>query len=161
MPHPVTLLPCEKVVVDRDGIPTLIALFENINLAPVPGKEIVEVPKETITFQQWAVFCEWEIAADELGLKAADQIFEIQFPDGSIAPIKGEIPFVFGNPGIHRNHQSIVGFPVGQEGTYHIRVWLEKDGKPISDVGTREMKVFHSIPTGKMGTEIFGQSPKP
>jgi len=159
MPRLVTLLPCEKVIVDRDGMPSLIALFENLNISPSPGQEIAEVPRETITFQQWTVFSEWWIGADELDLEAADQIFEIQFPDGSLAPVRGKIPFVFGNPGIHRNHQTIVGFPVGQEGTYTIRVWLEKDGKPISEIGTREMKVIHKIPPGATAMEVLGHSP--
>jgi hypothetical protein len=159
MPRLVTLLPCEKVIVDRDGVPSLVSLFENLNIAPAAG-QIVEVPKETITYQQWAVFSEWEISADELSLKAADQIFEIQFPDGSIAPLKGKIPFIFLNPGIHRNHQNIVGFPVGQQGVYLIRVWLEKDGKPISEIGTRQMKVTHNIPPGATAQEIYGQNPK-
>jgi hypothetical protein len=94
-------------------------------------------------------------------LKSADQIFEVQFPDGSIAPIRGAIPIVFGNPGIHRNHQNIIGFPVGQAGAYRVRVWLEKDGKPITDIGTRTLNVFHGIEPGKIGTPVFGQSLKP
>src|SRR5271163_573677 len=95
MPRLLTLLPCEKVIVDRDGIPSLIALFENLNIAPTQGQDIVEVPKETTTYQHWAVFSEWEISESELDLKQADQILEIQFPDGTTAPMRGKIPFVF------------------------------------------------------------------
>lgn len=159
MPRLLTLLPCEKVIVDRDGIPSLIALFENLNIAPTQGQDIAEVPKETITFQHWAVFSEWEISESELDLKQADQILEIQFPDGTTAPMRGKIPFVFNVAGTQRNHQDILGFPVGQEGTYHVRVWLEKDGKVISEVHTRKMKVIHKLPPEKRITETFGESP--
>jgi hypothetical protein len=159
MPRLITLLPCEKVIVDRDGMPSLISLFENLHIAPAAGEGIIEIPRETITYREWAVFCEWEVNADEVGM-TADQIFEMQFPDGTVAPIKGKIPFVFEKPGTHRNHQNIIGFPVGQEGAYTIRVWLEKDGKPISEIGTRQMNVVHKIPPGaKEVKSTYGQSP--
>jgi hypothetical protein len=158
MPRLITLLPCERVIVSREGIPSLISLFEDLNIAPSEGESIVEVPKETITFQHWAVFCEWEIGDDELDLKKADQILEMQYPDGSIAPIKGRLPFDLPRAGTFRNHQDIYGFPVGQEGAYTIRVWLEKDGKPVSEVGTRKMRVIHKIPAGARTTETLGRS---
>lgn len=159
MPRLITLIPCEKVIVDRDGIPSLISLFENIHISPAAGEDIIAIPKETITYREWAVFSEWEASADEVGLKA-DQIFELQFPDGSLAPIRGKLPFVFEKPGTHRNHQNILGFPVGQEGAYAIRVWLEKDGSRISEVSTRQLNVVHKIPHGaKEVKQLYGQSP--
>ncbi|MFZ0771323.1 MAG: hypothetical protein WCA49_06105 [Candidatus Sulfotelmatobacter sp.] len=160
MPRLVTLLPCEKVIVDRDGMPSLIALFEHINISVSQGEEIVEVPKETVTYHQWAVFSEWKVEEDEIAtVDAADQILEVQFPDGSVAPIKGRLRFVFNSAGIHRNHQNILGFPIGQQGTYKIRVWLEKDGKPISEIAIREMKVIHKLPPGVEPKQVFGASP--
>jgi hypothetical protein len=158
MPRLLTLLPCEKVIVDRDGIPSLIGLFEHLNIAPSEGQDVVEVPKETITFQHWAVFSEWEINESELHLKEVEQILEIQFPDGTIAPIRGKIPFIFNVAGTQRNHQDILGFPVGQEGSYRVRVWLEKHGEIVSEVGTREMKVIHKIPPEKRITQVIGES---
>jgi hypothetical protein len=158
MPRLLTLLPCEKVIVDRDGIPSLVSLFENLNIAPSQGENIVEVPKETVTLQHWAVFSEWEIGEDELDLKKADQILEIQFPDGSLAPMKGRLLFNFPNAGTFRSHQDILGFPVGQEGAYTIRVWLEKDGMPVSEVGTRKLRVIHKIPLGSRTIETIGRS---
>jgi hypothetical protein len=160
MPRLVTLLPCEKVIVDREGVPSLVALFENLNITPSEDENIATVPKETITYQHWAVFSEWEITPDELALKEADQVLEMHYPDGSAVPIRGRIQFLFENAGITRNHQNIVGFPVGQEGTYSIRVWLEKDGKPISEVGIRQMKVAHKIAPGKQTFPAFGRSPE-
>jgi hypothetical protein len=149
------------VIVDRDGVPSLIALFENINLTVSQGEQIVEVPKQTITYQHWAVFSEWKVEENEVELfgSTVQQILETQFPDGSIAPVKGKIPFIFGNAGTYRNHQDILGFPVGQEGSYHIRVWLERDDKPISEVGVREMKVIHQLQPGAKSHQIFGVSP--
>lgn len=153
-----TILPCEKVIVGRDDLPSLIALFEHLNIAPSEGQDVISVPKETITYQQWAVFSEWEIDESEVGLKDVVQIFELQFPDGTVAPLKGKIPFVFEVVGTVRNHQEIFGFPVGQEGFYTIRVWLEHEGKPISEVGTRKILVRHKLPPGKKTRPIIGES---
>jgi hypothetical protein len=157
----ITLLPCEKVIVDRQGMPSLISLFENLNVTPSEGEGIAEVPKQTITFTHWAVFAEWEITEEEVALREAQQVLELLYPDGSAVPIRGTIPFIFQSAGIARNHQDIYGFPVGQEGPYTIRVWLEKDGKPISEVGTRKMRVIHRIPPGAKTHPTMGHSSIP
>jgi hypothetical protein len=155
MPRIVNLLPCERVIVDRDGIPSLLSLFQNIQIEPSEGQGITEVPPNTITFKEWAVYSEWMADAQDVGLDAS-QILEVQYPDGSIAPIRGSIPFKFEKTGIQRNHQNIIGFPVGQEGTYTIRVWLELDGKAISEIGTYEMTVSHKISPGTQSRELLG-----
>lgn len=157
MPRLITLLPCERVIVDRDGMPSLIALFENLHITPSEGQGLAAVPKETVTFKSWAIFCEWEVTSEEITkFNTVDQIFEMEFPDGTTAPVKGKIPFVFQNAGTYRNHQNVFGFPVGQEGTYIIRVWLEKDGARVSDVGTRRMQVIHTLPPGVQPMTAFG-----
>jgi len=154
----ITLLPCEKVIVGRDDLPTLIALFEYLNIEPSAGQDIAAVPPETITFQRWAVFSEWEIEESEVALKEADQILELQFPDGTVAPLRGKTPFRWQMAGTVRNHQEVYGFPVGQEGWYTIRVWLEKDGKPISPIGTRKMRVMHKLPSDQKPSPVLGIS---
>jgi hypothetical protein len=158
MPHLVTLLPCEKVIVDREGMPSLIRLFQNINIALSEGQQLEQIPREAITYKEWALFTEWKIDDAEVGTKA-EQIFELMYPDNAIAPLKGRIPFDFKTPGIHRNHQNIIGFPIGQEGPYTIRVWLERGGQRISEIGTYQMHVVHKIPAGATTIEIWAQSP--
>jgi hypothetical protein len=141
----ITILPCEKVIVGRDNLPSLIALFEHINIALSEGQDVVEVPKDTITYQRWAVFSEWEIDEKEVELKKAEQVLELEYPDGSSAPVRGRIQFEWQVAGIVRNHQEIYGFPIGQEGWYTIRLWLERDGKRISNVGERKVRIIHKL----------------
>lgn len=156
-----TILPCEKVIVGRDNLPSLISLFEHINIALSEGQNVGEVPKETITYQRWAVFSEWEIEAKEVKLKNAEQVLELEYPDGSAAPLQGRIPFEWQVAGVVRNHQEIYGFPIGQEGWYIIRIWLEKNGKRISNIGERKVRIIHKIDSSHKSMPVLGVSPTP
>jgi len=151
------LLPCEKVIVDRAGMPSLIALFQNINVALSEGQDITEVPRSTITYKEWAVFSEWRPDPEDVGT-TAHQILEVEYPDGTMAPIRGKLPFSFENTGSHRSHQNILGFPVGHEGRYVIRVWLERDERAITPVSTYELFVSHTIPSGSVPRQVLGES---
>jgi len=144
------VLPCEKIIVDREGIPSLIALFQQVHAAPAGTRAdgtIAPIAPNTITTKEWAVFSEWKPEPDDVG-KQVKQVLELQYPDGTVSPVRGKVSFTFINEMPHRNQQNIVGFPIGQQGTYLLRVWLEKDGNRISDVTSYEMGVSHSIPAG-------------
>ncbi len=110
----------------------------------------VPIAPNTITAKEWAVFSEWKPEPDDIG-KQVNQVLELQYPDGTLSPVRGKVPFTFTNDRPHRNQQNIIGFPIGQEGNYTLRVWLEKDGNPISEVNSYEMAVSHSIPPGHQG----------
>src|SRR6266567_4409707 len=103
---------CEKVIIDQDGVPSLIGLFNKLSLTPPKDQEI---PKNAVAPKEWAVFSAWDTdPGDEL----KEHIFCIQM----FYPDKTQFGEVFKNKmKVELNKRSqvktvIPGFPVGQPG---------------------------------------------
>lgn len=122
-----------------DGDPTLqpvaslISLFNKIVLT-VPA-EAPDFPKNTVAPKEWAIYSAWDT---EPGDEQREYFLCIQmlYPDqtqfGDITRMR-----IIVTP-IHRRSQMIarvLGFPIGQQGFYTVRTWLEEHeqivGSPI------------------------------
>lgn len=146
MLKPYVCLACEKVIIAKDDVASLISLFSKIILHLPAGTEI---PKNAVAPSQWAVFSIWDI---EPGDENREYVLctQMLYPDGTQFAdiVKQNMPIQAG-----KRCQMIaqfVGFPIGQSGDYTVRTWIEE----------KEHKVFG--PTDfKLGVELIHQEPEP
>lgn len=120
---------CEKVIIDQDGVASLIGLFNKLIIAPPKDQEI---PKNAVAPKQWEVFAVWDTdPGDEL--RGYVFCMQVLYPDKSqFAEI------IRTKMNIERNKRSQVrnvvpGFPVGQPGFYTVRTWIEEGNKMVGE----------------------------
>jgi len=118
---------CEKVIVSSDLDVSLITLFDKLTVEIAAG---IEIPANLVAAKEWVVFSKWlPEAGDEV--KEYVHCFQMMYPDQS----------PFGNVirqklKIEQNKQAqnimkMVGFPIGQQGSYTVRIWIEQGDKPV------------------------------
>jgi hypothetical protein len=127
MPRLQVFTACEKVIVDAKGIPSLINLFQrmDVQLQDVP------LPKDTIVPGRWAIFCSWQLSPEELG-KDFIQHTRVNKPDGTVfsefnQPFKLESELDLQC----RTYVDIHGMPIGQHGRIEIVTWIEGNEKDL------------------------------
>ncbi len=135
---------CEKVIIDQDGVASLIGLFNKLTLTPQKNQEI---PRNAVAPKEWAVFSAWDT---EPGDELKEYLFCLQI----LYPDKSQFAEIFKNKmKVELNKRSqvktmIPGFPVGQPGFYTVRNWIEESNKMVA--GPIEFK---------MEVEILKQEP--
>lgn len=139
MPRVLFFLPCEKLIVDELGNPTLICVMESVDVEVPKDRSI---PENAFSSKEWDVVALWYPGPGDEG-KKFKQRFEFVSPDGQ-SLMKSEISFEIGK-GSHRNKVHINGFPVGKPGIYQAKLWLDIEGeKPTTDpVATYPIRVVH------------------
>lgn len=134
------LLPCEKIIRDAVGGPSLIATFQEINFQfPLN----VKLPTNAVVPKEWAIFAVWQISDTEMQ-NAYSQHLEINWPDGS-AFVKQALTVAADKPDWITAIMNIGVFPAGQPGKLAIRVWMESDGERIGDAVETFVKVNHDV----------------
>jgi hypothetical protein len=122
MPQLSVLVACEKVIVDRVGVPSLISIFQRMNVQ----LQMPEQPPHNATIPiTWAVFVLWQHSEDELDKEFIQRV-EVDAPDGKnfiSAETKFKITDVDDRQS--KNHIIINGLPVWAEGFVTVKVWLE------------------------------------
>jgi hypothetical protein len=115
------LAACEKVIVDRQGLPSLISIFQRINVPmqkePFPENALVPFP--------WVIFALWQHTDDELN-KDFIQHTEVITPDGKMfAKMQTKFKITEADDRQSKNHIVVNGIPVWAEGFITVNVWLE------------------------------------
>lgn len=123
MLKPVLCVVCEKVLVTKEEVASLIGLFSKIFLQYPPETQI---PKDAVTPKEWCVFSSWDPEPID---EQAEYIVctEFLYPDQSRF---GELIRTKVDVQPNKRSQVVVGlngFPVGQFGEYTIRTWVEKN----------------------------------
>ncbi len=131
MPKLLLFVPCEKLIVDENGNPTLVSLLQNIGLQ-IKGDS--SVPEDAIAPREWDIVTLWEPAEGEENAKVVQRL-DIEYPNGKLFSTSSRIEFVL-EKRTHRNKIHINGFPVGIAGRYTLKLWLESltpgvDGHPL------------------------------
>ena len=121
MPKLLAVLVCEKVIVDQQQVPSLIGVFQRINVQLLDAP----LPENAVTPMKWAVFALWEHTKDEQG-KTFIQRLQVLKPDGSTF-IDNSQPFQVRDPDFlqSKNTAEIFGIPADKEGEIKVRVWIE------------------------------------
>jgi hypothetical protein len=135
MLKPYVFVACEKVIIAKDEVASLIGLFSKIILTVPPGTDI---SANAVTPKEWAVFSIWEV---EPGDEKREYILctQILYPDQS----------PYGEINRHKiriepNKRTQVtlqfnGMPIGQMGLYSVRSWIEEKQEKV--FGPLEFKI--------------------
>jgi hypothetical protein len=132
---PYIFLACEKTILGKDDVVSLIALFTKI-VINVSGK--VEIPENAIAPKEWSIFSMWNL---EPGDESRDCMIctEILYPDQSPFSAIPKSKMVLQAGRKAQVGLQVQGFPIGQEGLYTVRTWIEEKQKIIA--GPIEFKV--------------------
>jgi hypothetical protein len=128
MPTLVLATVCEKVILDANGVPSLISLFSQFNVVVVQG---VTLPSNAVAPHDWATFYSWQGTLDEVGLEY-EQILEVTGPDGTLSVPPQTIKFTFTSD---RLRQHVIGnsqgIPIGKAGIVTVTSRVEHRGQII------------------------------
>jgi len=129
MPKLTILAVCEKFIIDRTELPSLINIFQNLDLQ-LTGEPM---PENAVTPLKWSVFTLWQHTPEERD-KEYVQHLEIIAPKGEKF-IEGTTRFMVTGP---RDLQSKIGsefqvLPISDEGFITVRVWLADSPEAISE----------------------------
>lgn len=136
MLKPYVCVACEKVILAKDDIPTLVSLFSKIVVQAIQNAP--EIPASAVIPTQWAVFSMWDAEpGDELKeyMICTQMLYPDKSPFGSVARIKLNVE-------AKKRSQSVMqfnGFPVGQIGLYTINTWIEENQQKV--FGPIEFKI--------------------
>ncbi|HUY13265.1 MAG TPA: hypothetical protein VMX16_06505 [Terriglobia bacterium] len=139
MLRPYICAACEKVIIDKDDVASLISVFSKITVT-VPSE--ADIPKNAVAPKEWAVFSLWDTdLGDEL--KEYALCMQVLYPDqtqfSEVTKIKMKI-----EP--NKRSQVVVrmlGFPIGQVGRYTINTWIEENQQRV--FGPIEFKIGFEI----------------
>lgn len=141
MPALYAFVACEKIILDKNDVASLISLF-TIVTATVPA----DVPPNAAIPKEWAIFSSWDCEEGDEG-KEYIQHVEILHPDGSIFLVVPDAKFTL-EPG--RKHQilnPVLGLPIGQQGDCKVNMWLEQNGETVFRARPIALQVKHAIPS--------------
>jgi len=128
MLKPYVFAVCEKVVIDSNGVASLISLFNQIEAQIPSGAQ--PIPANAVVPMSWFIFTSWEHEPEDAG-KEFTEIVQILYPDNSLFQ---EHPYKF-KPESGKTHYQVnlgvPGFPIGQEGAYQVKMRLEQDGNKL------------------------------
>ena len=154
MPRLGSFLICEKIIIDQQQKPSVISVFQSLSAIVPEGQTI---PKDTLGFNPWAIFCEWFFTDEDIN-KKVEQVVEVLQPDGSPAPINGRVTFTqFAKDGQGtRSYVNLFGMPISQPGFITVNVWIELDSKKATDVFPYRIKIEHTsqVPMPNDGGQI-------
>jgi hypothetical protein len=130
MLKPYVCVACEKVILATpDNVPSLIGLFSKI-VASIPVGS--DVPANAVVPKEWAIYSAWDPEPGDED-REYNLCVQILYPDetqfGDIW--KNKIKVETGKRS--QVTAQILGFPIGQQGFYTIRVWLEQNGPKVSE----------------------------
>src|SRR5208282_3120547 len=125
--RPQALCTCEKVIVDKREVHSLINLIHNVEI-----EASADMPKNAVGPNQWCIFTMWVPSSEDVGRKF-EQAYQVYWPDGGKF-FEGRFEFTQENEEIQQITFGLIGFPVGQPGRLRIITWLDRDGHRISDI---------------------------
>ncbi len=127
MLKPFICVPCDRVIISKEDVPSLIGLFSKI-IVTVP--EQIELPVDAASPKDWVVFSQWDP-------EAGDEQKEYVICTQVLYPEKrqfGEVVKVKLNVEAHKRSQVVVQFnvfPIGQAGEYVVRTWIEEQERVV------------------------------
>src|ERR1039457_2108097 len=116
-------LPCEMIITDAKGTPSLITIITAVEVGPIPAEGL---PVNAVGPTPWWVYTLWEGDESDKGIENVQKIV-IYWPDGKELT-NNATTFKIGAPEKpllkHSITSQFLGFPLGQQGDVKIRIWI-------------------------------------
>lgn len=134
------VLPCETLLLDKDEVASFINCFESVN---VEGNKPEDMADNAALPKAWTVVTLWrrEVGLDEP--RECESRVDLHGPNGK-SVMGGSVKFTVSDEYLnYRNTVSFPAFPIGQQGTYSLKVsrriapesdWVEVFSYPIDVV---------------------------
>jgi hypothetical protein len=142
VPKLVLAVACETIITEQDGVASLIRLFNTLRAFVDPNSSI---PENAVAPKEWAFFSIWEGFPEDEGLEFVQRC-EVLYPNGSPYPVLADYSFVFLPGQRQQNAGKVIGFPIGQQGNYKLRIWLEREGQAVASSEPMIIGVEHVKP---------------
>jgi hypothetical protein len=142
-----SFLACEKPIIDKGDVPTLVAIMQGVSAALVlpEGVERPPIPRDALAPKPWSIFTIWQTEGNEIG-KTFHQKNEIVLPDDlPLAQLSGDLKFV-ARELLNFNYVNLQGFPVGLEGKVNVVVWLENEAGAVVQAKTNYPILVKYVP---------------
>src|SRR5260370_11828094 len=123
MLKPFICVPCEKVVIAKEGdVPSLIGIISRLTLT-VPAE--TDIPRDAVAPREWVIFSVWD---PEPGDEQREYVLctQIVYPDQTQFGQVGKLKIPVAPKKRSQMLIQIQGFPIGQAGTYTVRTWVEE-----------------------------------
>lgn len=148
MPKLTLFAVCEKVILDQTAKPSLITLFDGVEIRPAQGEEI---PPNAVTPKEWSVFAQWLWFDEEKGGDFSQGI-AVTYPDGK--PFNRQLVKLDSSQPRTNVAMSFLGFPVGQAGDLKVEVWMEQNGTVVTEIFSVVLTVsVKPLEPGKVGPQ--------
>lgn len=142
MPELLSLIACDRVIIDASGVPTIVSVIEKIE-AEVP--EGAEVPENAVSPKEWFVYTTWKRSVGETPGSVYKHVTEVVSPNPNLPRPRITSDFNFAGE-LHKIVHTVFGLPLGKEGTLSVNAWLEKpEGSPITSVYTYPIQVRYKL----------------
>jgi hypothetical protein len=142
MPELLSLIACEKVILDASGVPTIVSVIEKVEVEVPNG---TTVPENAVSPKEWFVYATWRLSAGEVFGAEYRHVTEIAAPSTGLPRPRITSDFKF-NGELHKIVQTMFGLPIGKEGTLSANVWLERpEGSPVTSVYSYPIQVKHKL----------------
>jgi hypothetical protein len=125
VPKLTVLAVCEKVIIDRVQTPSLIGIFQGLNIQLTNEP----MPEKAITPLRWSIFTLWQHDPEERGTEFT-QYMEVITPSGEQF-VKGETKFKVTEVDDLQSKigYDLVSIPVHEQGFFTVRIWLENEAE--------------------------------
>jgi|SRR6267154_1562803 len=142
----ITLLTCEKVIIDKEGAHSLInvMLNANVKLQQVQEGQPAEdtlIPNDAVTPMQWWIYTVWNPSSDDVG-RAFEQVYQVFWPNNEKLA-ESTLPFTQKDEKMQQTTFYIGGFPIGQQGKIRVVTWLHFEGRRVSEMAETYIMVNH------------------
>lgn len=136
-------LPCEKIITDAKGTPSLITILTEVEVGPIPAEGL---PANAVAPTPWWVYTLWEGDESDKGIENVQNIV-IYWPDGKEFA-KNAAAFKIWTPEKptlkHSISAQFIGFPLGQQGDVKIQIWIERNEALVGEVHEYTFTVKHA-----------------
>ena len=142
----VALVPCDKIIIDKEGAHSIINVMLNAEIAlqqlePQQSPQLVPIPADAISPTTWWVYTIWNPSAEDVG-KKLDQFYQLYWPNGEKL-LEKSLSFQPDKNALWQTTFCFVGLPVGQEGRIRILTWVDHEGHRLSEIAETFIHIKH------------------
>lgn len=137
MPRLLVFAPCEKVILDQHGNPSLIAIIQGLATPPLPANS--NLPPNPMGMMRWDVFTLWQQEPGDADREFV-QVCHLVGPD-NVVSLKADMQFKIA-ASTQRNIMSFFGFPLATPGEHLLKLSLRAaDSDEVKEIAIFPMTV--------------------